>query len=69
MLTTLTTPGVRNDDYLVKPFSNRALLAAVRAALAEHRRRERMRDRLRAGDPATACYSDSTRFRTSQGRL
>jgi len=57
-LTALTTPGVRNDDYLVKPFSNRALLAAVRAALAEHRHRERMRDRLRVGDPPTACYSD-----------
>lgn len=37
-------------DYLVKPFSNQALLAAVRAALAERLRRERMRDRLRIGD-------------------
>lgn len=37
-------------DYLVKPFSGRALLAAVRDALAERRRRERMRDRLHVDD-------------------
>jgi two-component system response regulator MtrA len=37
-------------NYLAKPFSNQALLAAVRAALAERLRRERMRDRLRIGD-------------------
>jgi two-component system OmpR family response regulator len=37
-------------NYLSKPFSNQALLAAVRAALAERLRRERMRDRLYLGD-------------------
>lgn len=37
-------------NYLAKPFSSRALLTAVRAALAERLRRERMRDRLHIGD-------------------
>lgn len=37
-------------NYLAKPFSNQALLAAVHAALAEHLRRERMRDRLHIDD-------------------
>jgi DNA-binding response OmpR family regulator len=37
-------------NYLAKPFSNQALLAAVRTALAERLRRERMRDRLHVGD-------------------
>jgi DNA-binding response OmpR family regulator len=36
-------------NYLVKPFPNEALLEQVHAALAERRRRERMRDRLRVG--------------------
>lgn len=39
-------------NYLVKPFSNQALLATVRDAVLERCRRERMRDRLHVGDLA-----------------
>jgi len=38
---------------LTKPFSHKALLKAVRAALDERLRRERMRDRLHVGGPTT----------------
>jgi DNA-binding response OmpR family regulator len=37
-------------DYLFKPFTGEALLATVRGALVERRRRERMRGRLYVGD-------------------
>jgi DNA-binding NtrC family response regulator len=40
-------------SYLTKPFSDKALLDAVRAALDEHLRREQMRDRLHVGAPST----------------
>jgi DNA-binding response OmpR family regulator len=49
-------PGV--FDYLTKPFSNKALLDAVRAALDERLRREQMRDRLHVGDPSTDLVMD-----------
>ena len=41
------------SGYLAKPFANKALLEAVRAALDERLRRERMRDRLHVGGPST----------------
>jgi len=46
--------------YLTKPFSNKALLDAVRAALDERLRRERMRHRLHIGDPSTGLVMDLT---------
>jgi DNA-binding response OmpR family regulator len=39
--------------YLTKPFSDKALLDAFRAALDERLRRERMRHRLHVGGPST----------------
>jgi DNA-binding response OmpR family regulator len=44
--------------YLTKPFSNKALLNAVRAALDERLRRERMRGRLHIGGPSTGLVID-----------
>jgi DNA-binding response OmpR family regulator len=44
--------------YLTKPFSDEALLDAVRAALGERLRRERMRDRLHVGGPSTGLVID-----------
>jgi len=46
--------------YLTKPFSDKALLDAVRAALDERLRRERMRDRLHVGGPTTGLVIDLT---------
>ncbi len=44
--------------YLTKPFSDKALLDAVRAALDEHLRREQMRDRLHVSGPSTDLVMD-----------
>jgi DNA-binding response OmpR family regulator len=44
--------------YLTKPFSNEALLDAVRAALDERLRRQRLRDRLHIGGPSTGLVID-----------
>jgi DNA-binding response OmpR family regulator len=44
--------------YLTKPFSNKALLNAVRAALDERLRRERMCERLHVGGPTTGLGID-----------
>jgi DNA-binding response OmpR family regulator len=56
--------------YLAKPFSNKALLDAVRAALDERLRRERMRHRLHVGDPSTGLVIDlAARTVTVAGEL
>jgi DNA-binding response OmpR family regulator len=44
--------------YLTKPFSHKALLDAVRAALDERLRRQRRRDRLHVGGPPTGLVID-----------
>ena len=44
--------------YLANPFSDKALLDAVRAALDERLRREQMRDRLHIGGPSTGLVID-----------
>jgi len=56
--------------YLTKPFSNKALLDAVRAALDERLRRERMRDCLHVGGPSTGLVIDrAARTVTVTGEL
>src|SRR5690606_7230239 len=47
------------DDYLVKPFSLRELLARVRALLRRHERRDAVPDRLEIG-PASIDFKTGT---------
>ncbi len=56
--------------YLTKPFSDKALLNAVRAALDERLRREGMRDRLHVGGHSTGLVMDlAARTLTVAGEL
>ena len=56
--------------YLANPFSNKVLLDAVRAALYERLRRERMRGRLHIGGPTTGLVIDlAARTVTVAGEL